>query len=85
MHVRDRQRGRAKSVSSESLIRTYQRETERQRLLVKRASLTRNRLLFVASALRRLMSDDHFVTLMRAEGFQSIPRALAEKMEAGQS
>jgi len=71
---------RSRPVSSESLIRSYQRETERQRLLIKRASLARSRLLFVTNAMRRLLADDHFVTLLRAEGLHSIPQALAERV-----
>lgn len=74
-----------KSVSSESLIRAYQKETERQKLLVKRASLAQSRLMFVANALRRLLDDEHFVALMRAEGMQSIPSALAERMKTSKA
>ena len=40
------------------------------KLLVKRASLARSRLLFVANAMRRLLADEHFVALLRAEGLQ---------------
>jgi ParB family transcriptional regulator, chromosome partitioning protein len=47
----------SKPVTSESLIRAYQKETERQKLLVKRASLARSRLLFVSNALKRLLTD----------------------------
>ncbi|MEJ2411221.1 MAG: plasmid partitioning protein RepB C-terminal domain-containing protein [Novosphingobium sp.] len=69
-------------VSSESLIRSYQRETERQKLLIKRASLARSRLLFVTNAMRRLLADDHFVTLMRAEGLITLPEPLADRIGA---
>ena len=71
---------RSRPVTSESLIRSYQRETERQKLLIKRASLARSRLLFVTNAMRRLLGDEHFVTLLRAEGLNSIPQALAERI-----
>jgi len=67
-------------VTSEALIRAYQRETERQQQLVKRASLTQSRLMFVTNALKRLLADDHFVALMRAEGVGSVPSALAERI-----
>jgi ParB family chromosome partitioning protein len=43
-------------------------------------SLARSRLLFVASALKRLLADDHFLALLRAEGLQTIPRSLAERI-----
>ena len=64
---------RSRPVTSESLIRSYQRE-------IKRASLARSRLLFVTNAMRRLLADEHFVTLLRAEGLNSIPQALAERI-----
>jgi len=67
-------------VTSETLIRAYQKETERQKLLVKRASLARSRLLFVTNAFRHLLADDHFLTLLRAEGLETLPRALAERI-----
>lgn len=83
MHSRGLRDRKRTPVTSEALIRAYQKETERQKLLVKRASLARSRLMFASNALRRLLEDDHFVALMRAEGIQSVPRALAERMEAG--
>ena len=70
----------SRPVTSEALIRAYQRETERQKLLIKRASIARSRLLFVSNAFKRLLDDQHFVALMRAEGFSSIPSALAERI-----
>ena len=80
MHKRGQGPWRSRPVTSESLIRSYQRETERQKLLIKRASLARSRLLFVTNAMRRLLTDEHFVTLLRAEGLNSIPQALAERI-----
>jgi ParB family chromosome partitioning protein len=70
----------ARRVTSESLILAYQKETERQKLLVKRASLARSRLLFVCNALRHLLADEHFLTLLRAEGLHTLPRPLAERI-----
>jgi ParB family chromosome partitioning protein len=80
LHSRGRRVARGRTVTAESLIRAYQRETERQKLLVKRASLARSRLLFVANAMRRLLTDEHFVALLRAEGLITLPRALAERI-----
>jgi ParB family chromosome partitioning protein len=81
LHHRTKGRRTYGAVSSDSLIRAYQKETERQKLLVKRAGLAQSRLMFISNALRRLLTDEHFVALMRAEGMQSIPRALAERMD----
>jgi ParB family transcriptional regulator, chromosome partitioning protein len=71
-----------KRVTAESLVRAYRKETERQKLLVKKASVSQSRLLFVINALRRLFADEHFVTLLRAEGLMTLPRPLAERLGA---
>lgn len=78
--LRGRPRKTQKPVTSEALIRAYQKETERQRQLVRRASLAQSRLMFVANAMRRLLADEHFVTLMRAEGVTTVPRPLLERI-----
>lgn len=68
------------TVSSSSLVRVYEREVERKRLVVRKAELTQQRLLFVASALRRFLGNEHFVNLLRAEGLDVMPRYLAERV-----
>lgn len=69
-------------VSADSLVRAYRKETQRQKLLIKRATLSQTRLLFVVNALRRLLADDHFATLLRAEGLRTLPGPLAERLSA---
>jgi ParB family chromosome partitioning protein len=32
-----------------------------------------------------LLADEHFVTLLRAEGLDSLPRYLAERIDAGRT
>ncbi len=72
--------GHKPPVSAEKLIRAYRRETERQKMMVKKAALCQSRLLFVVNALRRLLADEHFVTLLRAEAMATLPRPLAERL-----
>lgn len=76
--------GRAKrknvDVSSSSLVRVYEREVERKKLVLKKAEITQQRLLFVVSALRRMLGNEHFVNLLRAEGLDVMPRYLAERV-----
>ncbi|NOT26721.1 MAG: ParB N-terminal domain-containing protein [Acidobacteria bacterium] len=79
--ARDSSRNR-KRVSADSLVRAYRKETQRQKLLVKRATLSQTRLIFVVNALRRLLADENFVTLLRAEGMQTLPRPLVERLNA---
>ncbi|MGQ0502104.1 MAG: plasmid partitioning protein RepB C-terminal domain-containing protein [Panacagrimonas sp.] len=71
------------NVTPSSLIRTYQKEVERQKTIVKKAAFTQQRLLFVIGALRQLLADDHFVTLLRAERLDTLPKSLADKIATG--
>jgi len=73
-----------KQVTADVLIRTYRKETERQKLLIKRATLAQNRLLFVVNALQGLLREEHFVTLLRAEAMQSMPRPLTDRLGSAQ-
>ncbi len=68
------------NVTPSSLVRTYQKEVERQRLMVKKAEFTQQRLLFLTGALRQLFADEHFGNLMRAEGLDSLPKYLADRI-----
>jgi ParB family chromosome partitioning protein len=69
-------------VTAEALIRAYRKETDRQKLLIKKASMAQSRLIFVVNALRRLLNDEHFVTLLRAEAMHTLPAPLAERIGA---
>jgi ParB family transcriptional regulator, chromosome partitioning protein len=70
-------------VSSTALIRAYQEDVDRKRILIRKAETTRSRLIFVTEALRKLLTDENFLTLLRAEGLDSIPSNLAARIEAG--
>jgi len=72
---------RPPSLSTNALIRTYRQDVERKRLLVRKAEATRDRLTFITQALRTLFADEHFVTLLRAEGLDSLPRNLANRLK----
>lgn len=67
-------------VSTSSLVRTYQKEVDRQRLMVKKAEFAQQRLLFVVGALRQLLADENFANLLRAEGLDTLPKYLAERV-----
>jgi ParB family chromosome partitioning protein len=51
--------------------------------MVKKAQLTESRLLMILSAVRALLQDENFITMLRAEGLDSMPRYLAEKIKYG--
>lgn len=70
-------------LTSEALVRAYQKEADRQKLLIKKAELTQGRLLFICQAFRTLLEDDHFVTLLRAEGLETMPSYLQDSLAEG--
>jgi ParB family chromosome partitioning protein len=67
-------------ITTSSLVRTYQKEVERQRLTVKKAEFSQQRLLVVVGALRELLADESFTNLLRAEGLGTLPKYVAERV-----
>jgi ParB family chromosome partitioning protein len=75
--------GAKRPLTSDALVRAYKQEAERQKLLIKKAELTQGRLMFVVEAFRSLRDDDHFLTLLRAEGLDTLPTYLGQSLDAG--
>ena len=48
--------------------------------MVKKAEFAQQRLLFVVGALRQLFADENFTTLLRAEGLETLPTYLADRV-----
>lgn len=71
------------SVSTDTLLRAYREDTDKKRLLIRKAGETRDNLVFVTEALRTLLADEHFVTLLRAERLDTLPRNLADRLPVG--
>ncbi|MBB6427417.1 ParB/RepB/Spo0J family partition protein [Sphingopyxis sp. JAI128] len=71
---------RARKLTPDELLRLYQREAEKQQLIVKRSDFTRSRLLFVVEALRDVVANETFHTLLRAEDLNRMPAWLYEKI-----
>lgn len=69
-----------KKMTPRRLLQTYQTEVRRQQVLVKKAEINDQRLLFMVTALRKLLADEHFRTLLRAEGVADMPKALADRL-----
>jgi ParB family chromosome partitioning protein len=66
--------------SADALVRVYRQEADRQKLLVRKSQLAEHRLLFIFSALKQLFLDENLTNLLRAEGLDSMPAFLAEKV-----
>jgi ParB family chromosome partitioning protein len=78
----DKRRRRPEQFSLADLLKTYEEDTERKRLLVRKAEVTRECLTFIVEAFRQLRCDMAFMTLLKAEGLSSIPKNLEQRILA---
>lgn len=67
-------------LTASKLAQTFQAEVRRQQLVVRKSEVAEQRLLFVVTALRRMLTDEHFRTLLRAESVGDIPKPLADRI-----
>jgi ParB family chromosome partitioning protein len=74
------QRVGPKRLNAQAIIRAYKSTTAEQRAFRARANRTQERLLVITSALRQLLADDHFTTLLKAETLDTIPQRLADRV-----
>jgi len=64
-------------ISTKDLAREYELHTQRQRALVKRASIVHERLGLLSVAFQRLLADNQFVALLKEQKLAEIPEHLA--------
>lgn len=76
-------RTKRRHITPSELLRLYQREADKQRVMVKKSDFAQARLLFVVEALKDLFAEDGFTALIRAEELATMPRALAARITAG--
>ena len=67
-------------LSAIALVKAYQEDTDRKRAMIRRTEATRNRLLLITEALRRLSADEHFLALLEDEGLDTLPENLALRL-----
>jgi len=64
--------------TAEDLVYAYQKESQRQKLMVKKAKFCEAKLVFLQAAFKQLLSNEDFINLLRAEGLASAPKFIAE-------
>jgi len=69
-----------KATTADGLVNAYKRESQRQKIMIRKARICDTRLLFVVTAFKNLLDDDNFVTLLQAEGLATMPKYLSEKI-----
>lgn len=67
------------TLSPSELVRAYREDTDKKRALIQKSESIRDQLIFIVEALRTLLADEHFLTLLRAEQLDSMPLKFAER------
>lgn len=62
------------AATAETLVKNIEEQAARQRMFVKKARRCENLLRVAVAALKTVLANEHFVTLLRAEGLLSLPR-----------
>jgi ParB family chromosome partitioning protein len=82
--AKDRTSGRTsltkRTLSAGVLIEEYEQHVQQQRSVVARLNAVTHRLMILSTSIKRLLQDENFVTLLRAESIQDIPSHLAERI-----
>lgn len=72
---------RLRPVSSEALMQAFQEDTDRKRILIRRAEAAKSQLTFITQAVRKLLDDVALRGILSDEGFASLPEGIARKIE----
>ncbi|MGN8550950.1 ParB/RepB/Spo0J family partition protein [Bradyrhizobium sp. 13971] len=73
-------RGDDAPISSNALLRAYRQDVDRKRVLVRKSNSTKARLVFILEALRKLLTEPDFLTLLQSEKLDTLPKNLAVRL-----
>ena len=76
-----KRRVRIKKRTREMVVEAYREDTERKRLLILKSNATRNQLALITRAMRELVRDERFMSLLKIEKLDTIPGMLAARMD----
>lgn len=74
--VKNRQR-----LSADALVKAYQEDTDRKQIMIRKTEATRNRILFITEALRKLGRDERFLALLEDEDLATMPEPIAARLQ----
>ena len=79
LHNRDRSK-KKNWTTADGLVNAFKKETQRQKLLIRKAKVCDAHLMFITTGFKRLTADEDFTNLLRAEQLDTMPSFLAEKI-----
>jgi ParB family transcriptional regulator, chromosome partitioning protein len=68
------------AISSNALLRAYRQDVDRKKILIRKSNNTKSRLVFVLEALRKLLAEPDFVTILEAEKLDTLPKNIGLRM-----
>ena len=80
-YANDSQQRQRRRASADGLILAYKQETQRQKLMVRKARACETRLLSLTAAFKALLADENFGTLLRAEDLNTLPKFIVERVQ----
>jgi ParB family chromosome partitioning protein len=69
-------------VSVQDVMKVYQKDVDRKKLLTRKANRTSEHLLLVVMALQKLFKEDHFNVLLKAEKLNTVPKPVSDLLAA---
>lgn len=71
-------------LSSNALLRAYRQDVDRKKVLIRKSNGTKARLIFILEALRKLLGEPDFISILENEKLDTLPKNLAFRLQ-GQS
>lgn len=66
--------------TSEGLVNAFRKETQRQKVMIKKHKLCEAKLVVLTTAFKHLFNDENFVNLLRVEKLSTVPKFLSDKL-----
>lgn len=79
---RGRSLAREAPMSSADLVREFEADAARKQDIIRRGNAARDRMLLVIAAVRRLLGDDRFVSLIESEQLSTLPASIGRRLGA---
>jgi ParB family chromosome partitioning protein len=68
-------------LSSNALLRAYRQDVDRKKVLIRKSNGTKARLIFILEALRKLLGEPDFISILEAEKLDTLPKNLAFRLQ----
>jgi ParB family transcriptional regulator, chromosome partitioning protein len=69
------------SLSSNALLRAYRQDVDRTKILIRKSNSTKSRLVFILEALRKLLAEPDFVSILDSEKLDTLPKNIALRLQ----